>query len=170
MNVVGIGEWKATSQADAQIITHALGSCLGITAYDFVARVGGMVHVMLPQPGVGAAEDAISHPGKYVGPGLEALLGECLRLGAKKEHLVLTAAGGAAIQSVEAEDYFQIGKRNIAQLRKVLWASGLLLKAQDVGGSIPRTLVLDMSTGEVTVKSGGQDRPLLKGVAPGGPL
>ncbi|HXC64419.1 MAG TPA: chemotaxis protein CheD [bacterium] len=161
MTVVGIGEWKASALAEEQIITHALGSCLGITAYDFTAKVGGMVHVMLPQPGADAAEDLAHRPGKYVGPGLEALLQDCLRLGAQKSRLVLTASGGASQRADEENDFFQIGRRNVMMLRKVLWASGLLLKAQDVGGVQPRTLTLDIATGEVQVKINGAPKRLV---------
>jgi chemotaxis protein CheD len=161
MTVVGIGEWKASAASEEQIITHALGSCLGITAYDFTARVGGMVHVMLPQAGPDADAEAAQRPGKYVGPGLEALLQDCLRLGAQKSRLVLTASGGASPRADAENDFFQIGKRNVMMLRKVLWASGLLLKAQDVGGVHPRTLCLDIATGEVLVKVNGAPRRLI---------
>ena len=160
-HVVGIGEWKASAQPGDQVVTHALGSCLGITAYDFAAKVGGLVHVALPQPGADNREDARARPGKYVGPGLEALLQDCVRMGARKERLVLTAAGGASSKQDEAQDLFQIGRRNFTMLRKVLWESGLLLKAHDVGGTQPRMLTLDIATGDVQVKVNGSSRRLV---------
>ena len=46
--VVGVSDLKVSNNVNDSIITHALGSCLGITAYDSRAKVGGMVHVMLP--------------------------------------------------------------------------------------------------------------------------
>jgi chemotaxis protein CheD len=159
-HIVGIGEWKASSQAGDQIVTHALGSCLGITVYDPAAGVGGMVHVMLPQPGKGEEDDAAQRPGKYVGPGLEALMEACLKLGARRERLVLTAAGGATARE-DGEDFFQIGRRNMAMLRKVLWSSGMLLKAHDTGGTRPRMLTLDIANGGVTVRSDRQSRRMI---------
>ena len=45
---VGIAEMKVSGQRGDIIITHALGSCLGIAAYDPMACVGGLLHVMLP--------------------------------------------------------------------------------------------------------------------------
>ena len=39
---------KISAERDDQIITYALGSCLGIAIFDPVACVGGMLHVMLP--------------------------------------------------------------------------------------------------------------------------
>ena len=50
--IVGVADMKTTSLRDDSIITYALGSCLGITVYDPVARVGGMLHVMLPDSNI----------------------------------------------------------------------------------------------------------------------
>ena len=46
--IVGVADMKISAEKDDLIVTHALGSCLGITIYDPVACVGGMLHVMLP--------------------------------------------------------------------------------------------------------------------------
>ncbi len=40
------------SAAGDERVAYALGSCLGITTYDPVAKVGGLVHVMLPDTGM----------------------------------------------------------------------------------------------------------------------
>jgi chemotaxis protein CheD len=47
-HIVGVADMKISSSPEDEIITFALGSCLGITVYDPVAHIGGMVHVMLP--------------------------------------------------------------------------------------------------------------------------
>jgi chemotaxis protein CheD len=49
---------------------------------------------------------------------------------------------------------FNIGRRNHAAIRKVLWQHGLLIDGEDVGGSSPRHLYLAVADGSVTVKSG----------------
>ena len=46
--VVGIADLKTSADPEDVVITYALGSCLGISAHDPVARVGGLVHVMTP--------------------------------------------------------------------------------------------------------------------------
>ena len=53
--IVGIADLKTSANAADVVITYALGSCLGITAHDPVARVGGMVHVMTPSSTLDAA-------------------------------------------------------------------------------------------------------------------
>ena len=44
---VGVGDMKVSSDPGDTIVTFALGSCLGVTIYDPVTRVGGMLHAML---------------------------------------------------------------------------------------------------------------------------
>jgi len=49
--VVGIGDLAVVQGASGMVTTHALGSCIGVTVYDPIAHVGGVLHYMLPQPG-----------------------------------------------------------------------------------------------------------------------
>ena len=44
---VGIGDMKFTRN-EGTIITYALGSCIGITFYNPVLRLGALLHIMLP--------------------------------------------------------------------------------------------------------------------------
>ncbi len=154
--VVGVADMRIATQAGVELITHALGSCLGITIYDPVAQVGGMLHVMLPQSSIDP-EKAAKNPEMFVDTGIPRLFKECYRFGAKKERIILKVAGGASINSTEeSEDYFQIGKRNFVMLRKLLWKNGVMIEAQDVGGTQSRTLSLEIGTGEVVISSQGK--------------
>ena len=158
---VGIAEMKVSKGADDLIITHALGSCLGITAYDPQTRVGGMLHAMLPQGSMNT-EKAVDNPYMFVDTGLPRLFEACLRAGAVKNRLMITVAGGAAMKSSGGgDDFFQIGKRNIVMLRKTLWSEGILLKAADVGGGFARTLTIEIATGEVVTRTGSTATVLL---------
>jgi len=152
---VGIGEMGVANRAEDSVITHALGSCLGVTAFDPVTHVGGMLHAMLPQGSLNP-EKAAKVPCMFVDTGLPHLLDACLRSGAAKSRLIMTVAGGAAMQGIlgGGQDFFEIGKRNIVMLRRVLWTHGLMLKASDVGGSVARTLSLELATGEVVTRTG----------------
>jgi chemotaxis protein CheD len=149
--IVGIADMKISSQPGDVLITYALGSCLGITIYDPVAKVGGMLHVMLPLSSVNAAK-AAENPMMFVDTGVPELFKACYRVGAKKERLILKVAGGASLQNNEENDQFQIGKRNFLMLRKLLWKNNVLIEAWDVGESHSRTMSLDISSGEVVLK------------------
>lgn len=150
---------KISASSEDQIITYALGSCLGITIHDPVACVGGMLHVMLPASGLEAGK-ALVNPCKFVDTGLPKLFLESYKLGARKERLIVKVAGGAMTKDNEEEDCFQIGKRNFVMLKKLLWKNGVLLKAHDVGGNSSRTMRLDIGTGAVTLKIQGETSQL----------
>jgi chemotaxis protein CheD len=65
------------------------------------------------------------------------------------------AAGGACAHSLEQDDYFQIGKRNVTVLRSLLWKNGIILKNSDFGGNLARTMSLDIATGQVSIRING---------------
>lgn len=155
--VVGIADLKLGVPGE-ELITHALGSCLGIVAHDPVANVGGMLHVMLPDSRINP-EKAARKPEMFVDTGVPLLFREAYRAGAAKERMTVFVAGGAG-RSDEARDSFRIGKRNVQMLRKLLWKNGVLIQGQDVGGGHSRDLIYDVGTGAVRVRSAGSVRDI----------
>jgi len=154
VHTVGIADMAVSKDPDDSIITHALGSCLGITIHDPVAQVGGLLHVMLPLSTIDPSK-ASSRPYMFVDTGVPRLFLECYKLGAQKSRVILKVAGGASSKANPDDDYFEIGKRNFIMLRKLLWKNGMLIKAHDVGGSDSRTMSLAVGTGDVTLKING---------------
>lgn len=154
---VGISEMRVCKEPEARIITHALGSCLGVTIFDPVARVGGLIHIQLPLSKIDP-QKAAERPCMFVDTGIPALFEEAYRLGAVKRRIQLKVAGGA--QFLDSNGKFKIGERNFAILRKMLWKNSVLIEGQDVGGTLSRTMAIDVETGEVTIRS-GQDMWIL---------
>ncbi len=148
--IIGIAELRASSNIEELLVTYALGSCLGITMYDPARQVGGLVHAMLPSSTLNL-ERAAAAPATFVDVGVMALLEECIRLGARRSQLIITAAGGAAYGAGEGADSFQIGRRNLLELRQLLLRHGLPLHASDVGGRFSRNVSLTIATGEVRI-------------------
>ena len=155
IHTVGVSDMKVSAIKGDVIITHALGSCLGVAVHDPVTCVGGLLHVMLPLSTIDP-EKAERNPFMFVDTGFPKLLIECFKTGAQKGRLEIRVAGG-----VDSNDnLFQIGKRNVIILRKLLWKNSLLVKSYDVGGRNSRTMFLEIGTGKVTIKSGGQMKNL----------
>ncbi|HEB52788.1 MAG TPA: chemotaxis protein CheD [bacterium] len=157
--VVGVADMAIGSERDQRIVTYALGSCIGLTAYDPVSKVGGMLHFMLPQPG-GKNDPMSLKQFMYATTGVPLLFRRLVERGAEQGRLVLVAAGGAEI--LEGAANMAIGKRNRTMLRKVLWKMKLALAAEDTGGSLARTMTLQLASGEVQVRSRGLDEVLWK--------
>ncbi len=159
MYTVGVADMKVCTKRDDLIITHALGSCLGVAVYDPLACVGGLLHVMLPLSEIDP-EKAERNPLMFVDTGFPSLLAECFKHGAQKQRLEIRVAGGANSHEGKKEDLFQIGRRNFIILRQLLWKNGLLMRSHDVGGTNSRTMSLEIGTGRVTIKSNGQMKNL----------
>ncbi|MBL8739358.1 MAG: chemotaxis protein CheD [Planctomycetes bacterium] len=141
-------------EGQGHLITYALGSCIGLSAYDPIARVGGLLHYMLPQPGEQSDPKTLK-PHMYASTGIPNLLRRLLEAGAVQNRLIVCAAGGAEI--LEGAAGMAIGKRNRTILRKVLWKVGVQLAAEDTGGSIARTMTLDLGKGEVRIRTRDKD-------------
>ena len=158
--VVGMAELRLSTTPGERLVTYALGSCLGIAIHDPVAGVGGLLHVMLPQSAIDAVK-AASAPAMFVDTGVPLLFKESYKLGARKERIVVKVAGGASSAASEDADQFQIGKRNILALRKLLWRNDVILHAHDLGGfQTSRTLSLLVGSGRTIVRTNGTDREL----------
>ena len=157
-HVVGVADMRVSRDSDDLIVTHALGSCLGVAVHDPVAGVGGLLHVMMPE-GRMNQEKAASNPFMFVDTGVPALFREMYQAGAAKERMVVKVAGGANVNNVE-KDRFQIGKRNYVILKKLLWKNNVLIEAEDVGGVSARTMHLEVGTGRVRLATGGVEKEL----------
>jgi chemotaxis protein CheD len=155
--IVGVGDLKVTNLPQAILATYALGSCVGVSVYDPLAQVGGLLHCQLPAASMNLTR-AAERPGLFADSGLNALLQSVIAMGGQKRRLQVKLAGGA--QMLGDEPLFNIGRRNYAAVRKVLWQEGLLIASEDVGGTIPRTMFVHMDDGSVFIKSGPQTSQL----------
>jgi len=154
IHTVDISDMKVSTNKEDILITYSLGSCVGLSLYDPVAVVGGLIHCMLPLSKIDPIK-ARANPYMFTDTGVQALLKAIFELGAKRENLITKVAGGARL--LDSKNLFRIGERNYTVLRKVLWKNNILIDAEDVAGSKSRTVLLYMDTGKTTIKSGGKE-------------
>jgi chemotaxis protein CheD len=152
--VVGVADMKVSNQQGEVLVTHALGSCIGVAIYDPAVKVGGILHFMLPDSTLDSGK-AQEQPHMFADTGLPQLFRECYRLGAQKSRLRVKIAGGS--QVLGNREFFQIGRRNYAALRKIFLKNNVLIDNEDVGGTRARTLFLEIATGNVWIKVMGQN-------------
>jgi chemotaxis protein CheD len=125
--VVGVADMVVSNDAGAELVTYSLGSCLGITVYDPVKKVGGLLHIMLPDSKINALK-AAQVPFMFVDTGVPRLFQAAYNLGAERSRLAIKVAGGA--QLLDEQGVFNIGLRNFESLKGLLARAG----AQRVGG------------------------------------
>ncbi|NLX24300.1 MAG: chemotaxis protein CheD [Phycisphaerae bacterium] len=149
VEVIDIADLAVTNEPQATLVTHSLGSCIGITIWDPETHVGGMLHYMLPSSVI-SPEKGKAKPAMFADTGIPALFRAAYELGAVKKRMVVKVAGGSSL--LDDKGTFNIGKRNYIALRKIFWKNGVLIESEDVGGAVSRTLRLNVGTGKVTVK------------------
>lgn len=155
--VVDIADLAVSADAGVTLITYSLGSCIGVSIWDPVARVGGMLHYMLPAAEL-SPDRARANPAMFCDTGVPKLFRAVYELGAVKNRLVIKIAGGS--QLLDDNGTFNIGKRNYLALRKIFWKNGVMISAEHVGGALSRTMKLEVGTGTVTIRSRNQEVPL----------
>ena len=151
--IVDIADMKLSNDEDDIIVTYSLGSCVGLTLYDPVKKLGGMIHCMLPLSKIDTAR-AKSSPYMFVDVGVTKFLQEMFARGARKSSIVAKVAGGASM--LDDSNMFNIGKRNYSLLSKLLDKNQIKISGEDVGGTVSRTVFLYVATGETTIRSNGK--------------
>ncbi len=154
---IGISECIVSGDRSEQLVTYALGSCVAVIIHDPVAHVAGLLDYMLPEASLDR-EKAAEHPFMFADTGIPRLFHKAYEMGALKSRLTVSAVGGA--QVLGADNTFSIGKRNQLALRKLLWKAGVLLHHQDLGGTSPRTVSIQVQTGEIVVSRAREQRRL----------
>ncbi|RRK01144.1 chemotaxis protein CheD, partial [Opitutaceae bacterium TAV3] len=147
--IIGVGELAVSNNPNVTLSTYALGSCVGLVAYDPVRRGGGILHIMLPQSAL-SPEKAGQQPAMFADTGVPALFDSLRGIGAERRRLRLYLAGGACVLS--GPDTFKIGERNISATRQMLSVYGCPATDIELGGTINRTLHLEIATGRLTIK------------------
>ena len=151
--VVGIADMKVSNKAGDVLITYSLGSCIGLVLWDPKAKVAGMLHYMLPDPGPDKSK-AQDKPLMFASSGVPALFKAAYALGAEKSRLIVKAVGGS--QVMDAAGVFNIGKRNYEILTRMFAKNNIRIAKQDIGGNVNRTVSIDVSSGITVLKVSGR--------------
>lgn len=149
--VVNVSDMKLSNTPGDIIVTHALGSCIGIAIHDPLACVGGILHYMLPKSSIDMKK-AEQQPFMFADTGIPLFFQNAYKMGAKKENLRVVMAGGSNL--FEENDMFAIGKRNVVMARKLFWKNSVIIDKENVGGNISRTFYLEIGSGSTWLTCG----------------
>jgi chemotaxis protein CheD len=156
MILLGIGEYGATSQKGEVIRTLGLGSCVAVLCHEPISGIAGKIHIALPDSSISQVQP-LPKVGYYADTGLPAFFESMRQVGWRKGvgRLTVKLAGGASI--LDPNGTFNIGKRNLLAIKRILWGFGLGPMAEDVGGNHSRTVSIAADTGAITITSPGRD-------------
>lgn len=144
--VVGMADMVVSDDISAQLVTYSLGSCVGVSIYDPVAKVGGLLHAMLPDSTLNLVR-AAARPYMFVDTGLPAMFHAVYALGGVKSRIVVKLCGGA--EFLDTGKIFRIGQRNVEATLAMLGRNGVSIAASETGGSESRTVRLDLANGNL---------------------
>ncbi len=151
--VVKISDMKFSKLNEDALITYSLGSCLGVTVYDPVTRVGAMLHALLPSA-ASSPQKAKENPYMFVTSGIAGMVKTMFRIGARRGNLIFKIAGGG---NMRGDKFFRTGDRNVESVINLLNKNKIKISGQDVGGNFPRTMSLHMDTGKVVLRTLGKE-------------
>jgi chemotaxis protein CheD len=155
---VGMADLNVCNSPNA-LTTLGLGSCVGIILYDPYKKVGGLVHVMLPD-----STKIINNENKakFADTGIDALIKRMLEIGAERRNLYAKIAGGAQMFAFSNNsDMMRIGERNVEATKLKLQQLGISIRAEDTGANYGRTIEFYPETGELLIKSVGKEKKIL---------
>lgn len=123
-------------------ITTVLGSCISVSLFDPVLKLGGMNHYMLP-----FWNGRDQNPFKYGNCAIKALVDRMVNHGAVRDRMVAGIFGGAC----SSTSVFKIGHQNAMIAQEALHEQGIKIPEQNVGGKYGRKIRFSVSTNEVII-------------------
>lgn len=150
--IIGMAE-LAVVKAPQHVATLGLGSCVGVVLYDKINKIGGMVHIVMPDSG--KKPNVIR--AKFADTGVEELVSQMVKAGANRRALVAKLAGGAHMfGGLGKSDALKVGDRNAFNSKMAVLRLKIPILAEDMGGSYGRTIELDPEDGLLMVKTVGK--------------
>ena len=155
---VGMADLNIAKAPDS-LTTLGLGSCIGLTLYDPVAKIGGMVHYMLPDSTKLKNNTNIA---KFGDTGIKELYKKILAAGANQRRLVAKIAGGAKMFEVSGlSNVGNVGERNAEEAKIILKELNIPLVAEDTGLNYGRTVILNCENGDYIIKAVGKPEKVI---------
>lgn len=155
---VGMADLNIAKSPDS-LTTLGLGSCIGLTLYDPVAKIGGLVHYMLPDS---TKLKNNSNIAKFGDTGIRELYKKMIEKGASPARMVAKIAGGAKMFEVSGlSSVGNVGERNAEEAKLILKELKVRLVAEDTGLNYGRTVVLNCENGEYLIKAVGKPQKVI---------
>jgi chemotaxis protein CheD len=151
--IVGISDMKVSKDSKDTLITYSLGSCIGILVWDPQAKVAGLLHYMLPDSKIDA-ERAKKNPYMFGDTGIPMLFRNAYALGAVKERMQVYVVGGS--QLMDSAGVFNIGIRTYDIVTRLFAKNGIKPLKEDIGGSVNRTISIELATAKKLLKVSGK--------------
>lgn len=149
-HVIGIGEMAYTEGKGARLITYSLASCVAVIMFHRRSSSAAMIHYALPFPTTDM--EGSKRPAYYGQTGIPLMIDGFRRKSLSIAELEVFIIGGA--NSINENDLFMIGKRNLEVAKTILDKNGIRrIVDSDTGGSISRTVFFSVDSGTYDIST-----------------
>jgi chemotaxis protein CheD len=164
---VPMAEMRASTN-DHILRSSGIGSCVVITLFDPVKKVGALGHPMLAELTISDLPRASESSGegdnhkskiinqkslRFIEPTIDAMITELTKIGGIKSRLEAKVVGGANMFKVFDKNPKSTGAHNAEAAKKKLEKEGIKIIANDTGGNVGRSVAFDLTTGLIEVKT-----------------
>ena len=140
----------------SMILDAYLGTCVAVALYDTEAEIGGLIHLLLPEP---ISSTDTFHPEKYASTGFPIFLKALYDAGASPENLKACIAGGALVGPLENYDMeLDIGGRTVERVMQFITAEKIQIERSETGGFFTCCLSVNMQTWNCRIEPIGIDK------------
>lgn len=138
------------------LLNAFLGTCVAVALYDAEAGIGGLIHLLLPEP-VSLTETY--HPEKYASIGFPIFLKALYDAGASQKKLKACIAGGALVGPLENYDFeLDIGGRIVERVMQFITNEKIQIEKSETGGFFTCCLSVNMQTWNCSIEPTGVDK------------
>ena len=149
---VNISDMKISNDPEALLITHSLGSCIGVIAYDPKIKLAGLLHFQLPDSS-NHGPRAQENPFMFADTGIPLMLEQLYAKGGNRNRMSFSIFGGASM--LDDEQLFKTGVKNQRASKKILWQHSITVTCEDIGGNSSRTVGIEIDSGKISLRKDG---------------
>ena len=144
------------SHSEPLILQSFLGTCVGVALFDEEAQVGGLIHLLLPEP---VSRTGATQPEKYASTGFPLFLEALCKEGASKSRLKAFIAGGALVGPLKDCDLrLDIGGRTAETVLQYLKTEKIRVEKSETGGFFTCSMNLNMQNGQCSIEPAPLDK------------
>ncbi len=153
LETVGSGNFVVSKTRPGALQSH-LGTCVGVVIFDREKDVGGMYHIILPEP---VGDGPVWEPLNYAKSGMPLFLEALYEKGAVKENLEAVIAGGALIGHISMSDLnLDLGGKSADIVLEFLKREGISIIGSETGGYFSCRLVVNLRNWETFIEPLGE--------------
>ena len=127
-----------------------LGTCAGVSLVDRIKNVGGIYHIILPEP---IESGNVWEPKNYASTGMPLFIQALIDEGAVKENLEAVVTGGALIGTLSQRDLdLDLGGKTVEIVLQFLKENDITVIHSETGGYYSCKFALDLKNWETVIE------------------